>query len=195
MSATPEALVQQLSSADDNERAAALAQLVLRGLECAPALRTAMTSPDVEVRAQAAQALAEIGDPASAELFAAAIGDADERVRGRGAQGLARIGDSRALDALVRTIDDLPDILHNPYTLSLYALTGFGVPALTALAPLLKAPHPLTRARAFLAIREIAAKIADRDALARALGDYDPNAPQADRDRAADRWSVWIAKQ
>jgi HEAT repeat protein len=153
-----------------------------------------MQSADVEVRAQAAQALAEIGDPDSADLFANALADADERVRARGAQGLNRIGNARALEALVRTIDDVPDILHTPYTLSVYGVVGLGARALPALAPLLKAPHPLTRARAMLAIRQIASGMTDVEALSRTLGAYDANAPQDERDRIADRWSEWIAK-
>ena len=192
---TPTAqLIEKLSSPDANERALALAELVAGGPAGAPALRDALMSPDADVRAQAAQGLAEIGDAGSAELFANALGDRDERVRARGAQGLARIGDARALDALVRTIDDLQDFLHQPYTLAVHALIELGPRALPALAPLLKAPDAMTRARAILAIRGIASKREEADALWRTLGSYDANAPQAERDRAADLWSEWIAK-
>jgi MFS family permease len=86
----------------------------------------ALANPDVELRAQAAQALGEIAAPANADVFAGMLGDADDRIRARGAYGLARLGDPRAIEALVRTIDDLEDLEHVAGSLSSYVLAGMG---------------------------------------------------------------------
>ncbi|HEX2828583.1 MAG TPA: hypothetical protein VHP37_19675 [Burkholderiales bacterium] len=99
------------------------------------------------------------------------------------------------LAARLGSPDDVQDFLHQPYTAALHALVAMGPRALPALAPLLKAPDALTRERAIVAIRDIASRITDGDALWRTLQGYDPSAPQDERDRAADRWSEWIAKQ
>ena len=102
MTTPPEELIRHLGSDDFNERARALAALVARGRSAAPSLAQALGEPGDLVRAQAAQALAEIADPDSADL---SLRRGDAR-RERGCPrffGLARIGDPRAVDALVRT--------------------------------------------------------------------------------------------
>ena len=197
MASPVEDLVKRLGSADFNARALALAELVQRGRDATAALTQALESPDDRLRAQAAQGLAEIADPDSAETFAQLLNDSNGEVRARGAQGLARLNDARALDALVRTIDDFADLLHHPYTLSTYGLTRLGPTALPAVAPLLKADDPLTRQRAFLVISSVVSQTPegkDWEQLWRSLGSYRPGGAAAEREHAAALWLDWISQ-
>jgi HEAT repeat protein len=189
-------LVAALAGDHFNERALALAEIVARGRESTPALLAAFPAAESEVRARIAQGLAEIADPAGADTLAAMLDDPDERVRARGAQGLGRMRDPRALDALLRTIDDYPDLLREPDTLATDGLVDLGPTVLPAVAPLLKSPNRMTRARAFLVIRRLADRLPggeDWKPLWESLGRYDPDAPPPQRDAAADRWQAWIA--
>jgi HEAT repeat protein len=149
------------------------------------------------VREKAAQGLAEIADPAAAQALAAALGDTDPLVRGRAAQGLAAIGDPCALDALVRTLDDYPDVLHAPHTIATQLLIGYGDQALAPIAPLLDAPLPMTRQRAFAVLQTVVSSMpgaGDWRSLWQSLGAYDPNdTDAAARASAAAQWSQWIA--
>ncbi|HEV2915035.1 MAG TPA: HEAT repeat domain-containing protein [Pyrinomonadaceae bacterium] len=195
MASSVEDLVEQLSSPDFNARALALAELVQHGRAATAALTKALESSDERLRAQAAQGLAEIADPASAETFAQLLNDTNGEIRARGAQGLTRINDSRAIDALVRTINDLENLLHYPYTLSTYGLIQLGPPALSAVAPLLKSDDPVTRERAFLVIRSIVSQLPegkDWEQLQRSLGSYNPAGTTPEREQAADQWLNWI---
>ena len=192
MTTPPEELIRHLGSDDFNERARALAALVARGRSAAPSLAQALGEPGDLVRAQAAQALAEIADPDSADVLAAATDDGNADVRAHAAAGLARVGDPRAVDALVRTIDDLPDLEHHPYTSSVYGLIDLGRPSLPAVAPLLSADDPMTRLRAFVVVRSVVSTMDDWNALWDSLGRYDPSAEPADREAAAERWRAWI---
>ncbi|HEX5621235.1 MAG TPA: HEAT repeat domain-containing protein [Solirubrobacteraceae bacterium] len=188
---TPE-LIDRLASSDFNERAKALAALVQQGRAAAPALTQALAASDDGIRIQAARALAEIGDPATADALAAATGDANADVRAHAAVGLAHIGDDRALDALIATIDYLPDPLRHPYTASVRSLIGLGTRSLGAVAPLLSAEDPNTREHAFLVVRSVVSTIADWDTVWDALGRYDPAAEPAARETAAAQWAEWI---
>lgn len=191
-------LVAGLSAKHFNDRALALAELVRRGRASTAALTESMATASGELRCKIAQGLAEIADPSTADLLAAMLDDADEQLRARAAQGLVRIGDPRALDALLRTIDDYPDILREPDTLSTDGLTDLGPTVLPSVAPLLKAPALMTRARAFLLLRRLVPLLAaerDWQELWLALGRYLPDAPQALRDAAADRWIEWVGRQ
>jgi HEAT repeat protein len=125
------------------------------------------------------------------------LDDSDAEVRAHAAMGLARIADPRAIDALVRTIDDAPDVAHYPYTLSVYGLVDMGRRSLPTVAPLLKAADPNTRRRAFLVIRSVLEGLSegsDWHQRWNSLGRYDPDGDQAERDRVADRWRVWIGE-
>jgi len=189
------ALVEQLESADFNQRALALAALVRRGREAAPAFHRALESKEPEVRVQALRGLAEIADPGSADTFAGFLDANDERLRAFAARGLARIGDARARDALVRTINDFPDELHYLFTPAVVELIALGPPALTLVAPQLSAPDGTTRARAFLVVQRVVEanpNLGTWEMLANSLGTYDPNAPVAEREAAAERWRKWI---
>jgi HEAT repeat protein len=180
--------IERLRSDDFNERAKALAALVGQGRAAVPALLQALGDPDAGVRAQAARALAEIADPETADRLAAATEDADAAVRGHAARGLARLGDPRALDALVRTIDDLPDPLHHPFTGSAYALIELGAPALPAVAPLLDSDDPNTRLRAFMVVQSLVSAAGNWSAVWDETGRYDPNAESSD----ASALKAWI---
>ncbi len=195
MTRSPEELVGLLGADDPNERARSLAALVGLGSAAVPALLEALEQAgDGDIRRRAAQGLAEIGDPGTADALAAASTDADPEVRGQAALGLARIGDPRALEALVRTIDDLADPLHYPYTGAVYALIDLGPPSLPAVAPLLSAEAPATRQRAFAVVQSVVSALDGTDwgALWDELGRYDPAGDDAAREAAAARWAAWI---
>ena len=188
-------LVKQLSSPEFNTRALALAELVQHGSAAVPVLVSAFSTPDERVRAQVAQALAEIADPASADTLARAVFDTNGEVRARGAQGLARLNDHRAVSALVDTINDFPDVLHDPFTLSVYELMRLGPPTLPAIVPLLKSADPMTRQRAFLVFRTIVStlpEVKDWQQFWQSFGSYAPDAASQERDRAADQLSSWV---
>jgi HEAT repeat protein len=195
MTASPSDLIERLRSADFNERAKAFAALVGQGRSAAPALVRVLEEPDDLVRTQAARALSEIADPGTADALAAATNDGNANVRAHAAAGLARIGDERAVEAMVRTIDDLPDLMHHPYTSSVYGLIDLGRPSLPAVAPLLSADDPMTRLRAFVVVRSVVSALeegSDWNALWDSLGRYDPDAERAEREAAAELWTDWI---
>jgi hypothetical protein len=192
------ALVEQLSSADFNARALALAELVRRGSDSTQALTAVVATNDPEVKVEALRGLAEIADLASADVFARFLDAPDERLRAFAAQGLGRIGDPRAVDALLRAIDDYPDVLHQLLTPSVGELLRRGPPVLTAVAPLLEAPGSATRARAFFIIRRIVEEnpqFGSWENLAARLGPYDPDAPAGERNSQARRWRYWIEEE
>lgn len=196
MPATVPELIEQLSSPDFTTRALALAALVEQGAAATAGLARALGEPDDRVRAQAAQALSEIADPEAADALANATADTSGDVRGYAALGLARIGDHRANDALVNTLDELPDLEHHPYSASVYGLIDIGQAALPAVVPLLGAPDPTTRARAFIVVRaavESMPEIQDWNELWGSLGRFDPYGENPARDAAARNWQGWVA--
>jgi HEAT repeat protein len=181
-----DALVAQLGSADQDEQAQAMAGLVGAGRRATGPLVDTLRSADAGVRAHAAQALAEIGDPAAEATFRELLGDAIGTVRARGAQGLAAIGAAGAVDALAATIDELPDLLHYPYTLSVRALIAMGWSVVAApVSRLLTADDPVTRARAVLVLRSLLEDPAVPPDVAEALDHFDPAADESTRAPAA----------
>ena len=186
-----------LDAADAEARTRALAALVVAGRASTPVLLRGLASSDADVREKAAQGLAEIGDPAAAQALADALADPEPKVRGRAAQGLAAIGDPRSLDALVATIDDFPDLLHAPHTVATYVLIARGRDVLPSVPPLLDAPLPLTRQRAFAVLQALVTAMpeaGDWRTLWQSLGAYDPNGTDAvARADAAAQWARWIA--
>lgn len=197
MTASLEDLANRLESTDRDTQALALGELIAQGKLAVPVLTHALGSENDYTRALAAEGLAQIADPASADSLVAALDDPSDRVRAYAATGLSNMGDPRAIDALVRTINDYPDRLHSYYSLSTYALMNQGAEALPVVAPLLKSPDLQTRRRAFLAVRSI---ITQRilsesetwESLWESLERYEPDAPEAQRNQAADRWINWI---
>ena len=187
--------VQQLASADPQQRTAALARLVGLGPRATDAIVAALPASAAGMRPLLAQALAEIADPRSAATLAQLLADPDPQVRGRGAQGLAALRDPRAADALAATIDDLPDLLHHPHTVATYALISQGAAALASVLPLLRSADLLTRTRAWLVWHSVvsAEPGVSWAALWQQLGSYAPDAPLAPREAAAQQWAQWLA--
>ncbi len=196
MTSTIDKLVDQLSDPKGDTRGLALAELVRRKAAAVPGLTGVLSGPDARARGLAAEGLGMIGAPSAADALYAALGDSDSCVRGKSAGALQRLGDPRALEAMLRAIADCPDVLHSEHTVATYGLMGYGPKALPALAPLLKDPDADRRRRAFTALRALVQRLpgtpVDWPTLHSSLGGYDPGAPSAQRDNAADEWAAWI---
>lgn len=186
-----------LDAPDPAERASAFGALVVAGRASTPVFLRGLASADADVREKSAQGLAETGDPTAADALADVLSDPEPLVRGRAAQALAAIGDWRSLDALVRTIDDYPDVLHAPHTIATYVLIARGRDVLPSVAPLLDAPQPVTRQRAFLVLQTLVSAMPEAGewrAIWQSLGAYDPNdRDDAARAVAAAKWAQWIS--
>jgi len=100
-----DAMAGELASADHDVRTRALASLIGAGQAAVPALEVALGSSGPAARRAAAQALAEIGDPAAEGTYRSMLDDPDPTVRARGAQGLHIIGAAGAAEALADVID------------------------------------------------------------------------------------------
>ena len=195
-SVSVEQLARLLADSDPHARVRALGELVRRGAAAVPALLQALAHTDRTVRTLAAEGLGEIADPAQAGLYRRMLDDDDGNVRARGAQGLALIDEPGGLDALVRTIDDLPDLEHAPETLSTHLLIARGAAALPVVAPLLSAPQPVTRERAFLVVLRVLEELRGAATVADTVGDLgDPRLPAVVGEGAAARWRAWIARE
>ena len=181
---SPEEVAQLLESGDGDTRGLALGELISRKKRGIPVLLAALKSDKAQTRALAAEGLATIADPSTADALAAALKDKDDTVRARAASGLANMDDPRALDALIETLGDAEDVLHAPYTLSTYALSRYGPEALPAVLPLLKARDAATRTRALYIVRRILEQAGNTN-LRRLLDSYDPNAKAAARNKVA----------
>jgi HEAT repeat protein len=135
--------------------------------------------------------LMRLGDARAVDLFRASLDDSDEDVRAIAAQGLYRLRTPDAIDALVRTIDDSPDLLHYDVTPSVQALSKIGWPALPAVLPLLEAAEPRTRQHAEKVLRAI---VGERgNALWRENGSYGWDAPEDERAESVRRWRQWLS--
>lgn len=188
----------ELADGDFNVRARALGELVRRGHASTPALLRMLGHADLEVRIRAARGLADLVDPTAADPLAAITDDPDPRLRSYGAFGLARLRDARALDALVRTINDFPDVLRTPDTLATDGLVGLGPMVLPRMGELLSSSDGDTRLRALHVIQVVlsgGADAIDWPARWRQLGAYDPLADESVREPAAAQWRAWIAER
>ncbi|MCW5317440.1 hypothetical protein GTQ43_27620 [Nostoc sp. KVJ3] len=196
--ATPmEQIKARLYSTDQDTSGLALGELIRLGKKATPVLLEALTNANPRTRRLAAEGLSEIADPASADALFQATHDTNPEVRARAATALHQLGDKRSLPALVATLDDYPDILHNPYTASMYPLMRGGKEVLPLVIPLLQAPNDLTRERAFLIVKAVVSKLPqgqDWNQLWQSLGSYDPAAPEAKRNKAAQQWQEWLTR-
>jgi HEAT repeat protein len=180
---------------------AAYRELLRLGKPAVPVLVQALTHADARTRRLAAEGLGELRElrePASADALFAATRDSNGEVRARAATALHKLGDPRALTALVATLNDYPDELHNPYTASMYPLMNGGPAVLPLVAPLLLAADLDSRERAFLIVRAVVSRHYKQEAwttLWETLGRYDPAAPQAARDDAARQWQDWVSRR
>lgn len=195
MTQTADALVAQLESPDPDTRARALGSLVKRGGGAVPALCGALHHTNADVRALAAEGLAQIGEAAAAGALRVALDDTDERVRSQAATGLARAGDPLGIGALIRTLHDNPDLLRAHLSLSAYTLMGLDRPALEAVAPLLASGDERSRVKAIWIARQIAESMPDQTgwkAVASALAEYDPQGRAAEQLATAHLLSTWL---
>jgi hypothetical protein len=191
----PSEVAYLLEAEDADTRARALGELISRGRRAVPALLQSLKSHASATRALAAEGLANIADPSTADALAHALNDKSDLVRAQAAKGLANMDDPRALDALIKTLNDAPDVLHSEYSLSAYTLAGYGPRALPVVAPLLKSSNETERAKAIFIIRQITSRMGAQEAsLAQSLASYDPYAKKGDRDKAADALIEWIEK-
>lgn len=90
----------------------------------------------------------QAADPADEDLFRRGLGADDEDVRSYAAVGLARIGAEGAVDALLTTIDDSPDLLHNDVTPSARELASLGDAVRDPLRRFHEAAEGVTKLRA-----------------------------------------------
>src|SRR5205085_2160993 len=77
----------------------------LRDPDAVPALLSAFSSDDRDIRKAAAYALGEIGDPRAKDVLAAALNDPVADVRYNCAIALARLGDTRAIGVVREMLD------------------------------------------------------------------------------------------
>lgn len=175
-----DAMAGELASADHDVRTRALASLIGAGQAAVPALEVALGSSGPAARRAAAQALAEIGDPAAEGTYRSMLDDADPTVRARGAQGLHIIGAAGAAEALADVIDELPDLLRHPVTIPVRALAARGVEGGRAVAPLLADTSNSTRERALLVLRMLAGGTDAPAGLAEVLAGHDGSRPDPD---------------
>lgn len=192
-------LHEALAALDDGDaarRTRALALLARGGTAATPLLLAALPQARGARRAAIAQLLAEGADPRAREALHGLVADPEPEVRGRGAEGLARLQDPRAPAALLLALNDLPDLLHWPFTPAVHALVALGRPMLPALAPLLAAPEPGTRARAFEVVRQVVLAEGGDEAwrgLLDTLGRFDPDTPpSAAAAPTVQAWQRWL---
>jgi len=99
------ALVAALADGNGLARQKAREALVEIGHPAVPALTAALGSHETHVRWEAAKALHDLADPASAEALVAALEDKSFDVRWLAAEGLALIG-RKALEPLLEALAD-----------------------------------------------------------------------------------------
>lgn len=194
---TIDSLKVRLYSTDQDTSDLALAELIRLGKRATPILLEALTHPNPRIRRLAIEGLGEIGDPISADALFQATSDISGEVRALAAVALHKLGDKRSLTALVSTLDDYPDILHNPYTASMYPLMQGDKEVLILVVPLLQAPNAITRERAFLIVQAVVTRLpqgSDWKQLWQSLGSYDPLGSKVQRDKAAQQWQEWITQ-
>jgi len=105
-------LIGGLADGDNpGRRNAALEALIRCGRAAVPALIEVLGHPDVDVRKQAVDALAGIGDPGSAEAVARVLADEDPNVRAAAAEALGAIAWPDSAGALAEALQIDPERL------------------------------------------------------------------------------------
>jgi hypothetical protein len=190
-------VAEELSNDDSNIRGLALGELIRRGKSAVPALLKLLKSDDANMRALAAEGLASIAEPSTAEDLAGLLKDSDPRVRAQAASGLAYMDDPRGIPGLIATINDNRDILHASLSLSSYKLAMLGPKALPAVAPLLNSEDEPTRWKALWIIQQITGPMPDAQSdpgFANMLNSYKPDGPEAERKEVAGKLIQWVAE-
>jgi len=117
---------------------AALQVLVRTPADVSPELIRLLSHPDHEVRAYAALALGDRGDPTAIEALIAALADADANVRMNAVEALGKLRAGAAVDALIGFVDALDFELAFP---AIDALGAIGDQRIAyRLLPLLRQP-------------------------------------------------------
>lgn len=184
-----------LDSTDGDVQSLALRELIARKERALPALLAVLKDGSEQTRSLAAEGLATLASPSTADTLARLVKDANEKVRSYAARGLASMDDPRAISALIATLADFEDVLHTPYTLSTYALARMGPRALAAVLPLLLARDKATRMRAHFIVRRImeeSGMLSDQPQLKALFEQYDPNDAASARKAAADKMTSWL---
>jgi len=88
--------------------AACTALAAIRGEPATAPLREAAAKATGKCRRNIIDALADLADPKSAEIFRSALGDGDREVRIAAGAGLAKLGDPSAAEALLKAADKEP---------------------------------------------------------------------------------------
>jgi len=118
--------------------------------------------------------------------------------------------DDAEIETLVKTLNDTPDVAHADYTPSVRRLGELGLPAATAVLPLLDADDRLTRARAQRVLEQVVNRrlgwVPNRGyadpfegqekirAIWEANGSYDSDAPPEARRKSIALWRQWLTK-
>lgn len=150
-----DALLDELTSGDDEKAEAAAQSLWSFGSQALQALRGLLTTPDPDARWWAVRALAVIPDPAVTGILQASLRDPDLAVRQCAALALRDRPDPGSIPELIATIQEPDRILAH---LSADALGAIGAPAVPALLDVLESGPQTARLEAIRALARMGDK-------------------------------------
>lgn len=145
-------LVEELTSGDDDRAESAVHQLAKLGSQAIPALKSLLSSDQIDSRWWGVRALAEVNDPAVPPLIMNALHDPDRRVRECAAVGLRRQPDPAAIPLLIECIQKEEGELSR---LAADALVSIGAEAVPELINVLKNGPQMSRLAAIRALAYI----------------------------------------
>lgn len=198
MEATIDNDIENLKSTDPDIHDKAFQNLVKNKSAAVPALLNLLANKKENGRMLAAAALAEIADSSSSDAVLKYTSDEDPRVRAWSAIALRKMNDPLALHALLATIDDYQDELHNDQTLVTYALIQWGEDVLLPVLNLLNAAARETRLHAFSVVKKIVfekmgTKAAWEDAWIK-NGAYTIDMDEYHRQQCIEKWKKWVGE-
>lgn len=126
----------------------------IRALESVPWLRDRLGDPERDVRARAAHALGQIGDPGSGPALEAVLDDPEWPVRSMAAKALGRLRHQSSIPALCRALRDREWWVRAN---AAEALKHFGPPGLDALEKMLDDQDVFARHQAVIMLQETGA--------------------------------------
>jgi HEAT repeat protein len=189
--------IEGLKSSNQNIAANAYQNLIVFGRKATPHLLKVLAEDENNsARALATEALANISDPSSQDKMYFYLNDINEKVRSWSAVTLRKLNDPRAKVALIRTINDTPDLLHADQTLSTYALIAWGAEILPDIIPLLNVTNFSTRRRAFSVVsgivnREFVGELTWQE-IWKNNGSFLPEMEEKERLICIEKWKEWI---